>query len=857
MSTRFLALPIQLALIAGFAVVAHPAGTQAEEPTSSAIPKEVAVDKNLLAMVNDWPVYVEDLERVLSDLHSRIQASSRPDFDVDSLIRNRLVGDALLAGEAAALAMDREAPIPKRLEKLRDDMARERLEYEAITSRVEIDESLIETIFESDYRTVTAHMATLKSREEAGRFLDEIRAGADFEALARERSVDGLRGQGGLAENFPYRNLPPEIAEVVFNLEPGSLSAPLLNELGWTVFRAESFAAADPQVLPTVEDRIRGILELRQADTLRAELLAELLAKHEPEIDNEAIAAIGCERRGSEGLWPVVPDPKQILVQIQDRLIRADACSTCHNPHGSDNAGLLQQPEKEMCLSCHGSSSFEGSAQHAAMDGGCLSCHAIHGSTEEQLLALPAASLCFECHDSGDGLRAAHGGLQPTGSQCTSCHSPHSGASEGLLLASVHPDLDCTSCHRDDSELANLPDAKICLDCHDPPTGSATSTHGPAAGGLCLDCHQPHTSATAPLLANSELLLCTSCHTEAEQFRSGSHPHAAMEQCTNCHSGHESNHPALLRTTERQLCLDCHGDPAGDVEVSHSPLEESCTLCHAPHGSGREGLLVARQDDLCGDCHGGIGARAGLRVLHEPVARGECTGCHTPHGGNTGLLLAQGKDLCSECHSSETSPTERQLHVPFEEGECATCHLPHGSDVEFLLTESPGRLCRTCHDTADAPEEGGSLHAPAANECSACHQPHASEREPLLRAAIPALCFTCHSDLGERLATETVHQPAGEPDGCLGCHGPHATAERNLLLDSESATCGQCHETGDTGFTADHLGFSGDGLECASCHDPHASLMTGLLQPQQHDPFAAGDCSACHEAVTEPSGGAQ
>ncbi|MGB5398997.1 MAG: peptidylprolyl isomerase, partial [Thermoanaerobaculia bacterium] len=324
MSTRFLALPIQLALIAGFAVVAHPAGTQAEEPTSSAIPKEVAVDKNLLAMVNDWPVYVEDLERVLSDLHSRIQASSRPDFDVDSLIRNRLVGDALLAGEAAALAMDREAPIPKRLEKLRDDMARERLEYEAITSRVEIDESLIETIFESDYRTVTAHMATLKSREEAGRFLDEIRAGADFEALARERSVDGLRGQGGLAENFPYRNLPPEIAEVVFDLEPGSLSAPLLNELGWTVFRAESFAAADPQVLPTVEDRIRGILELRQADTLRAELLAELLAKHEPEIDNEAIAAIGCERRGSEGLWPVVPDPKQILVQIQDRLIRAD-----------------------------------------------------------------------------------------------------------------------------------------------------------------------------------------------------------------------------------------------------------------------------------------------------------------------------------------------------------------------------------------------------------------------------------------------------------------------------------------------------------------------------------------------------
>jgi predicted CXXCH cytochrome family protein len=149
------------------------------------------------------------------------------------------------------------------------------------------------------------------------------------------------------------------------------------------------------------------------------------------------------------------------------------------------------------------------------------------------------------------------------------------------------------------------------------------------------------------------------------------------------------------------------------------------------------------------------------------------------------------------------------------------------------------------------------MHAPAANDCSACHQPHASDQEPLLRAAIPALCFTCHTELGERLVTETAHQPAGEPDGCLGCHGSHVTPQRNLLLVGESATCGQCHEIDGSEFTADHLGFSGEDLECGSCHDPHASLMAGLLHPLQHEPFAAGDCSACHDAVEEPSGGAQ
>lgn len=297
----------------------------AREPANAARADQVAqADPNLLVTVNDWPIYIEDLERTLSDLHSQVQQTARPDFDAESLIRNRLVSDALLAMEAAALGMDREEPIPRRLEALRERMARERLENEAITSRIEVDPKQIEEIFRAEYRTVTAHMATLKTREEAERFLEDLKAGEDFENLARERSSDGMRMRGGFAEGLPYANLPPDVAPVIFDLEPGELSPPLLNELGWTVFRVESFADADAEVLPRIESRIRGILELRQAEELRAELLDGLLAKYRPEIGNEAISVIGAERRDTSGLWPVVPEPQKVLVRVGDRVIRAD-----------------------------------------------------------------------------------------------------------------------------------------------------------------------------------------------------------------------------------------------------------------------------------------------------------------------------------------------------------------------------------------------------------------------------------------------------------------------------------------------------------------------------------------------------
>jgi predicted CXXCH cytochrome family protein len=107
------------------------------------------------------------------------------------------------------------------------------------------------------------------------------------------------------------------------------------------------------------------------------------------------------------------------------------------------------------------------------------------------------------------------------------------------------------------------------------------------------------------------------------------------------------------------------------------------------------------------------------------------------------------------------------------------------------------------------------------------------------------------------LASEVIHPPAEDDDGCTSCHGPHLTANPNLLLAPVSATCLDCHDGGSEKFADKHLGAPAEAIDCGECHDPHASQVAGMLLPEVHMPFGDGDCTTCHEERAESQGDAQ
>ena len=113
----------------------------------------------------------------------------------------------------------------------------------------------------------------------------------------------------------------------------------------------------------------------------------------------------------------------------------------------------------------------------------------------------------------------------------------------------------------------------------------------------------------------------------------------------------------------------------------HAPFEtQSCGDCH---NTAKGYSLIAKGSALCYNCHPDF--RENLKILHGPVANGECIQCHQPHSSPYQRLLSRkGQDLCLYCHKrNDINLTE--LHKAIEKKDCWECHNPHGgADRTFL-----------------------------------------------------------------------------------------------------------------------------------------------------------------------------
>lgn len=267
-----------------------------------------------IAKANGQPIYLEDLERVLSSLHDDQQQQRRGSFDIDRLL-DQVIGDVLIAQEAEILGLDEEEPLPTRLREMATDLAVERLKREETVEKVEVsDEELLDT-FHQLYRQATFRVVTLETEEAAQELKDSIDDTTDFEALASERSIDTWRNRGGLIEGMDRIDLPVDLAKAVFSSEEDQLLGPVQTAAGWAVIRVESVEEADEA---RFDQEKRGLWDFLYNGKVRVQeqRFARALRSSFPlEIDQEVLGSIGCTP-GPEGrLVATIEDPEAIVAR--------------------------------------------------------------------------------------------------------------------------------------------------------------------------------------------------------------------------------------------------------------------------------------------------------------------------------------------------------------------------------------------------------------------------------------------------------------------------------------------------------------------------------------------------------------
>ncbi|MBI5883368.1 MAG: DmsE family decaheme c-type cytochrome [Elusimicrobia bacterium] len=110
------------------------------------------------------------------------------------------------------------------------------------------------------------------------------------------------------------------------------------------------------------------------------------------------------------------------------------ACSSCHNPHGSQAEKLMiGKSVNDTCYSCHSEKKAPLLWEHGPVKEDCLICHAPHGSSNDKLLVTKVPRLCQQCHMQGRHQSGTLGtnSVYANGKGCVNCHA--------MIHGSNHP----------------------------------------------------------------------------------------------------------------------------------------------------------------------------------------------------------------------------------------------------------------------------------------------------------------------------------------------------------------------------------------------------------------------------------
>ena len=106
------------------------------------------------------------------------------------------------------------------------------------------------------------------TEDEAKAVLAEIKKGADFAELAKQKSKDpGAAAEGGDLGYFGKEQMVPEFAETAFKMDKGQMSDPVKTQFGWHIIKVEDKRAKPVPEFTQVKEQVETyVVRKAQAD---------------------------------------------------------------------------------------------------------------------------------------------------------------------------------------------------------------------------------------------------------------------------------------------------------------------------------------------------------------------------------------------------------------------------------------------------------------------------------------------------------------------------------------------------------------------------------------------------------------
>lgn len=151
--------------------------------------------------------------------------------------------------------------------------------YKKAQNEVEVSDKEIQAYYDQAKYELNARHILVKTEEEAKAIIEELKNGADFAELAKEKSVDsGSGAQGGELGWFSVGKMVQEFNDAAYALELNTVSEPVKSEFGYHIIEVKEKREVEGYgTLEEKKEEIREQLKAQKANltTIQKQLIKE------------------------------------------------------------------------------------------------------------------------------------------------------------------------------------------------------------------------------------------------------------------------------------------------------------------------------------------------------------------------------------------------------------------------------------------------------------------------------------------------------------------------------------------------------------------------------------------------------
>lgn len=229
-------------------------------PSFAATPTDTVVAK-----VNGDPVYKGDLEKIEKTLPPELvkNAKEKDKGKFFAGLRDQAIDIKLLTDAAKKANLEKDPEVQQTIAQMTDQVLLQAYigkQLNPLVNDKAIKEKYDEFVkaFPKDEMETKARHIMVKDEAEAKKIIQELKGGADFQKLAREKSIDkSTTNEGGELGYMRKNDIDPTFGDALFSLKPGAYSeTPVKTSLGWHIIKVEDRRKVKPPKFEEIKDQL-------------------------------------------------------------------------------------------------------------------------------------------------------------------------------------------------------------------------------------------------------------------------------------------------------------------------------------------------------------------------------------------------------------------------------------------------------------------------------------------------------------------------------------------------------------------------------------------------------------------------